>query len=81
MTHTPTPWKIFNDGMVYDKNNDLVCYDFNRETIVHAVNCHDELVEALRAIVNQREDCGKGDCVEVGNISIERAIKALAKAS
>ena len=48
--------------------------------IIKAVNCHDDLVEALHAICNQFEAQSNPDIVLVGWKSIQRGLKALSKA-
>jgi hypothetical protein len=66
MTHTPTPWKLnrFKDCITVKEENCILAekphgigdavnrWGANAEFIVHAVNCHDELVEALKKIVS-----------------------------
>jgi len=70
MKHTPTPpFTVTNytehHSEIYDANNHPICVIRNanlakvkayREHIVHCVNLHDELVEALQAIAFQSHD-------------------------
>ncbi len=55
---TPRPWEYDKDGFihhnttilgeVFNKDNDFELFKANANLIVKAVNCHDELVEALK---------------------------------
>lgn len=61
MGHTKTPWTPLPDDLVYGPDNHLIadcsalprsaeeCED-NTKFIVHAANCHDDLLVALREI-------------------------------
>jgi len=64
MSHTPLPWMWRERYLVSaDANNSLVlqdvdpigCSDEDRALIVRAVNCHHELVDALRVMMDPNE--------------------------
>jgi len=66
MKHTPTPWKTQNPNtgnpevdnhwldVVETEKTGSICTAYTQDAkfIVKAVNCHDELVEALKATQN-----------------------------
>ena len=66
---TPMPWKKQWQQLICDNSGDLVACmagsdnvrEDNRELIVHAVNCHDELVAALEAARTQISALGTPD--------------------
>lgn len=90
-THTPTPWNTgktkLGDGAVYDANDKCVCVivDPNKadiETaafIVRAVNSHEELIEALKGILNST-DCNLDDQSDETSQAMKKAYDVIAKA-
>ena len=69
-THTPLPWRA-GDGEIFGADDSVVCtvhwrsgddrFEANLETIVHAVNSHHELIEALRGLL---DEIGKSACAD-----------------
>lgn len=57
--HTPTPWEFDKEhSAIIDKNGMGIAGnvdDADAAYIVKAVNCHEELVEALQAIMRPEE--------------------------
>lgn len=64
--HTPTPW-VDNEGEILDKHERIICSAFpsdlsykqdctNVSHIVKCVNMHDELVGALKKIIDETYD-------------------------
>ena len=67
--HSPLPWKRGTDGLIFDANNEYVTDtcgtslpegEENQKLIVRAVNCHDALAAALKALIEWEASEGSG---------------------
>ncbi len=67
--HSPTPWRRGTDGLIFAANNEYVTDtcgtslpggEENQKLIVRAVNSHDELVAALKDLVEWEASEGSG---------------------
>lgn len=84
--NTPLPWRYGIGEQcreIYDANGALVCLVYenlgDRFRIVRAVNCHDELVEALKIVIEQA-DLFHAFRDDIGQAVLYKAQTALAKA-
>ena len=61
--HTPTPWR-FAKGWMRGRDNERIAEFFShpsfddQQFIERAVNCHDDLVAALKALTTTLRHCG-----------------------
>ena len=91
MKHTPGPWKrstrsplTIVSGRVFGDVAEVVQYDDNREEgeanarrIVHCVNTYDDLLEALKVLL---ERCESYNLIDTHHAQMEIARAAIAKA-
>lgn len=90
MTHTPTPWRLDNpeSTLVIGSNERIIAdcdhpqlpdteIEANAAFIVRAVNCHDDLVSALKNVMAMV--IGEAPSLARENCTWERAEAALAK--
>lgn len=91
---TPTPWKLtevksvgrvrYNFYTVRNANRMSVLCRLNNkdiaQKIVRAVNAHDELLEALRVLVEHAQETYPHFESERGQVDIKNALNAIAKA-
>lgn len=87
--HTPTPWK-FAKGWMRGRDNERIAEFFShpsfddQQFIERAVNCHDDLVAALKFLLDDHValissgDCGNWNAESTPEVKAARA--ALAKA-
>ena len=82
MSHTPTPWEYLEDtGEIFPKDRNQSQYPIaesvkasNGKFIIHAINSHDELLEAAKVALEEL------DPWEVSSDKIEKLKKAIEKA-
>lgn len=73
-----TGWRtILAQGMPFPNSYVGEALEQDANAIVHAVNCHDELVEALKALLADNERAYPAD---LGNVAAAQARAAIAKA-